>query len=312
MLAVDIGGDKLIAACYRIRDGGLEQQPGAITRSSKGGYGYVELLADLAVKARRDRLPVGISFAGPTDGTRLVAAPNLPGLYHDLDRYHRDFARLFPSVAVANDAEAGIMAASVEATARYPSAQHVIYVINGSGLGGAVLSSGTIFACEPGHVPAESRLNRFGQRKPCGLLGATHVCLELVAASKAGIEDIWQQRRGVALSGREIAARYLSGDPLALELYQDSALATAHVITGLVRAFRFRPEHSCVVAHGGIFQVPGYGERVRSILTDGGVCPLGVLFTKDFSTNACLDGAALAALPAAMDDDVARSAQACV
>lgn len=209
-LAIDIGGDKLVAGLYQLRDGRPEQLPGTIVRQQAGGFGYVDLLAALARTARKDRLPVGISFAGPTEGTRLVAAPNLPHFFHDLqDGYDLDFAGLFRSVVVTNDAEAGMVAAAVEAVARHPEAKHVIYIINGSGLGGAVLTGGMIYACEPGHVPVEVTLNPFAQGTPCGLLGATHVCLERVAASKAGVEDLWRQHRGTALTGREIAAQSL-------------------------------------------------------------------------------------------------------
>jgi predicted NBD/HSP70 family sugar kinase len=295
ILAIDIGGDKLITASYRIRDGELKPNEPVVLQN-EGGRGYVEYLEELASHARRNKLPVGISLAGPTEGTKLVAAPNLPALFDDLlDRYDRDLANLFPSIALANDAEAGIMAASVEAIKRHPATRHVIYVSNGSGLGGAVLAGSTIFACEPGHIEADVQLNPFKRSKQCGLLGSTHVCLEGIAASKAGIEDTWLQKRGEPCSGRQIA-RYLSSDRLALDLYDNSALVTAHAVFGLARAFALRVGQTSVVAHGGIFQVPGYGKRLCSILTRGGFSPLDALFTKDFSINACLDGAAIAAV----------------
>jgi len=297
-LAIDIGGDKLISARYGTHDGKLRPNDVEV-RQNEGGRGYVKHLEELAGRARRDKLKVGISFAGLTEGTKLMAAPNLPVLFCDLrDRYGLDFANLFPSVVVANDAEAGIMAASVEVIKRHRAARHVIYVINGSGLGGAVLTDSTIFACEPGHIKADPKLNPFKTNKPCGLLGRTHVCLEGVAASKAGIEATWLQQRGEPSSGRQIAARYLLGekDPDALRLYDNSARVTAHAVAGLAKAFRIRLDRACFVAHGGIFQVPGYGERVLSILDAAGSSPLGALFTSHFSTNACLDGAAIAAV----------------
>lgn len=314
VIAIDIGGDKLIAARYERRNGMLErgfEYP--VVKRDDGGSRYVDMLEYLAKEADANELPVGISFAGPTDGTKLVAAPNLPALFKDLhDRYDRDFANLFGSVAVTNDAEAGIMAASVEAIKHDRTTEHVIYIINGSGIGGAVLTKDRIYACEPGHVEVHPRLNRFKhpeqaqhvnhhvshfeQRKACGMLRAAHVCMEVVAASKAGVEDIWFQLRHEQRSGREIAHQYLSGDRLALILYDNSALVTAHAIKGLAYAFKLHPDRTAVVGHGGIFNVPGYGERVRSILAKDNSQPGCLLFTKDFSTNACLDGAALAAM----------------
>lgn len=298
VVAVDIGGDKLIALSYDVRDGLLLQLAEILVRQGDGGSAYLDGLEEVADLARRKMLSVGISFAGPTDGTKLLAGPNLPVFITELrDRYGGDFAGLFPAVAVANDAEAGIMAGALEAVKRYPETRNVIYVINGSGLGGAVLTGNMIFAAEPGHIQVEAGLNPFGQQKPCGMLGATYVCVELVAASKAGVEDMWLQQQGKRLSGREIAARYLAGDHMALDLYDNSALVTAHAIKGIARAFGLPRnfDGTVVVGHGGIFQVPGYKERVCSILGKDLSSVPRMLFTRDFSTNTCLDGAAIAA-----------------
>jgi predicted NBD/HSP70 family sugar kinase len=299
VVAVDIGGDKLIAWAYGLRDGRLLQLAELLVRRGDSGSGYLDGLEEVADFARRKMLPVGISFAGPTNGTKLLAGPNLPAFIAEIhDRHYGDFAHIFPAVAVANDAEAGLIASALEAARRYPETRNVIYVINGSGLGGAVLTDNMIFDAEPGHIQVESRLNPFGQRKPCGMGGATYVCVEVVAAGKAGIEDIWLQHQGRHLSGREISARYLAGDRMALDLYDNSALVTAHVIKGIARAFGF-PENfdgTIVVGHGGVFHVPGFRDRVCSILRKDLSCVPTILFTKDFSTNTCLDGAAVVAV----------------
>ena len=307
VVAVDIGGDKLIALSYNVRDGLLLQLAEVLVRRGDGGSAYLDGLEEVANFACSKMLPVGISFAGPTDGTKLLAAPNLPVFIAELHtRYGGDFAGLFPAVAVANDAEAGIMAGALEAAKRYPETRNVIYVINGSGLGGAVLTDNMIFAAEPGHIQVEARLNPFGQQKPCGMGGATYVCIEAVAASKAGVEDIWLQHQGKRLSGIEIAARYLTGDHMALELYDISALVTAHAIKGIARAFGLPKnfDRTVVVGHGGIFEVPGYRERVCSILKKDLSSVPRMLFTTDFSTNTCLDGAAIAAATSGNSDTI--------
>jgi predicted NBD/HSP70 family sugar kinase len=214
-----------------------------------------------------------------------------------------DFASLFPVAELANDAEAGLMAGALEALRRYPDAQDVIYVINGSGLGGAVLTGDTLYAAEPGHVPVTDALNTFGQRKLCclsrgGMGGAVYTCVEAVAASKAGIEDIWRQRTGKALTGQEIAARYVGGDPLAFGLYDDSAHVLAHAVIGMAQAFGLLsvPGHGrlAVVGHGGIFHVPGYGVHLSQILKGALGADPQVIFTREFSANTCLEGAAVA------------------
>jgi len=160
-----------------------------------------------------------------------------------------------------------------------------------------VLKNNVLYATEVGHIQIEDSLNRFNQRTPCGMFGAQYVCLERVAASKAGIEDIWRQKREQELTGKEIAAAYLAGDELAYGLYQASALVVAHVVKGMAVAFDLIRDwdDTVVVGHGGAFNVRGYGETVRSILEREVSSGTSMLFTKDFSLNTCLDGAAIAA-----------------
>jgi predicted NBD/HSP70 family sugar kinase len=307
VLAVDIGGDKLMAAHFTVRDGSLRLAGRMPTLHGDEGRGYLGMLRDLAAAARAEGIRTGISVAGPVSGTRLEAGPNLAVLAGELQAgYGGDFAGLFPSVAVANDAEAGLLAAAIEAARRYPGSRDVIYVINGSGLGGAVLAGNHVYAAEPGHVAVVDELNSVGgirQVKPCGLDGATHTCVEAVAASKAGVEDMWRMAMGERLSGRQIAAMLAAGNALARGLYRNSARITAHVVLGLAAAFGLLDgqegsEPAVIVGHGGIFQVPGYGEWLAASLDRAlGQTPR-ILFTKDFSDNTCLEGAAiLAAFP---------------
>jgi predicted NBD/HSP70 family sugar kinase len=204
---------------------------------------------------------------------------------------------VFRHVEVTNDAEGGIMAASLEAARRFPDVRDVIYVINGSGLGGAVLTGNVIYATEPGHIQISEELNTHGQRRSCGLDGAVHVCIEAVAASKAGIEDIWFQRTDERMTGQEISGRYLAGDQNALDMYNNSAWVTAHAVKGIAAAFDLPAARVrlVIVGHGGIFQVPGYSERLSAILEREFIDTTRIIFTKDFSTNTCLEGAAIAA-----------------
>lgn len=298
VLAIDIGGDKLAASYFINYRSHVQQTQEVLTRQSNGGSGYLEALLKLRSLATRDQIPVGISFAGPTDGTRIIAGPNLPRFVSEFKTsYSNDFANMFPEVEVANDAEAGIIAASLEAIRLYPGVQNVVYIINGSGLGGSILTHDTIYAAEPGHIEVAEQLNVFGQRRACGLAEAAFVCVEAVAASKAGIEDLWMQQTGDQLTGQEIAERFLRGDQFAYDLYEISARITAHAIMGMAMAFRLldEPDRLAVVGHGGIFHVPGYGDRVSAIVERHlGLAPQ-FLFTRDFSTNACLDGSAIAA-----------------
>ncbi len=300
VVAIDIGGDKLIATSYNVRQGTLIQEGKPLVKEGTAGAGYIDVLEKVSALARTRLLPIGVSYAGPIQGSKVLAGVNIPVFMRDFQlRYNGDFANLHSQMTLVNDAEAGVMAASLEAVRRYPAARHVIYVINGSGIGGAVLKDGAIYATEAGHIPAEGDLNSFGQQRPCGLLGATYVCLERVGASKAGIEDIWFQQREEKLTGKEIAAAYLAGDELALRLYESSALVTAHIVKGMAKALGLLREwdDTIVVGHGGTFHVPGYGDRVRSILEKDLSSETRMLFTNDFSSNTCLDGAAIAGMP---------------
>jgi len=298
VMAVDVGGDKLVADRYAVGHGILRRVGPAQIRERTAGAGYVDALEKVAELAAAEGLPIGVSYAGPIEGTKVLAGMNVPVFMQDLQsRYGGDFAKIYSRITLSNDAEAGAIAASVQAVRLYPAARNVIYVINGSGIGGAVLKHNVLYATEVGHIQIEDSLNRFNQRTPCGMFGAQYVCLERVAASKAGIEDIWRQKREQELTGKEIAAAYLAGDELAYGLYQASALVVAHVVKGMAVAFDLIRDwdDTVVVGHGGAFNVRGYGETVRSILEREVSSGTSMLFTKDFSLNTCLDGAAIAA-----------------
>ena len=302
VIAVDLGGDKAAATTFIVNPAGrltpLDPPPVHATLKSHQGQGYLEFLQTIAAQADQLNLPVGISTAGILEGTRLIQSPNLSQLLPELHQnYSSDFTRLFSTpVAVVNDAVAGVMAGSLEALKHRP-VDHLIYLINGGGLGGAVLNQGVIFATEPGHIPIIPQLNPFDQSSPCGVNGANHVCLERVASSGAGVEAIWYQKTGQALTGQDISQLYQQDDPLALQLYRYSALVTAHAVAGMAKAFDLpdQPQAPAVVYHGGIFKVPGYSQMVGDILRQANH-PWPAVFTQDFTSNACLQGAGVAAL----------------
>ncbi len=297
VMAADIGGDKIITARYVVRDGSLTVDGEPTVHHGDRGSGYLDVLVAAADQAHELGVGLGISYAGPVDGTRVLAGINVPAFMAELgSRYGSDVANLPAPTVLVNDGEAGVMASAVAAT-RDPQVQHVIYVINGSGLNGAVFTRNTRITTEAGHLELDGALNPMGQTKPCGLLGNTYVCIENVCSSRAGIEDLWRQQRGESLDGRQIAAAYSNGDELARALYANSAFVTAHLVRGIADVFTIVPEwdQTVVVGHGGTFLAPDYGDRVQAIL-EHNLGKTRMLYTKDFSPNACLDGAAIAAL----------------
>lgn len=296
--AVDIGGDKIVSARYVGAGGGLKRCDPARLLHASAGAGYLKLLREVSSDAEAAGSPLGISYAGPVQAGKALAGMNLAIFFDEFGTtYGGDFTRLNPRATLVNDGQAGLLSAALEAVRRHPALRHVILVINGSGLNCAVLKDGMVFTTEAGHVPVEAALNPLGQRKPCGMLGAEYICVENVGASVAGIEDLWYQSVGLRSSGREIAAALADGDDFAARLYENSALVTAHVVLGTAHAFGLVGDwaSTAVVGHGGTFRVPGFRERVRDILDAGAGAQTQFFVTTDFTDNACLDGAAIAA-----------------
>lgn len=301
LVAVDMGGDKIVANLFEVRDGKLQKLPELdLMLKSHHGEGYLEVLEQAATYATEQSIPVGVSYAGIMEGSKPVDGPNVTAFREELaERYNGDFAQLFPTLAGAqNDAIAGLIAGSTEAYRQNPHIQNVIYVINGSGIGGAVLKEGAIFTAEGGHIRVIDSLNVFHQQKKCGVFSTEYTCVEAVAGNKAGVEDQWYQRTGEKLSGREIEDRYKAGDQFAGELYDNSAIVLSHMIEGVASAFSIdlAKDSAAIVGHGGAFRFPGYGDRIVQVLAQHLGTKPTLILAKDFSENSCLDGAALAAL----------------
>lgn len=297
VIAIDIGGDKIRSARYAIRDGRLTCEDERVTQS-RGGAGYLDILEELAREAERDDLPVGISSATKMDGSVIARTVNLPVLRDEMRaRYGGDYANVFPGRSfVANDTVAGICGAASELARRGVPAEHVGFIICASGMGGSVIAGGVATHVEIAHVPLADALNPLGQTTPCGVEGRAYVCVERVAAARAGIEDLWRQRTGEALDGRELGRRFEAGDELATTLYETSALAVAHAIVGLAARYQFPAGEGVVVLHGGNFEIARYREAVqRRLAAIPGDNPR-LVFSRDLSANTCLDGAAILGL----------------
>ncbi|MDO8498747.1 MAG: ROK family protein [bacterium] len=298
--AIDMGGDKISAVTLQVADGRLRPNATTLeTVSTNQGEGYLKFLESLATETSSLKLPLGISSAGPLEGTKPLAWHKVPVFMEELQaRYQGDLGKLFPSAVIFNDAVAGLMAGAVEAQSKFPGTEEVLYLINGSGVGGAVLKEGTIYATEPGHIPLVEDLNPYHQDKACGVFGAKNVCIELAAGSKAGIEDLWQKTKGEALSGEEIGKKLSQGDELAKGLYLHSAYLLAHVVMGMRGVFNLfeKPGKTVLGCHGGAFRVPGYTQRLVQILEKNLKFDPQVLITSDFSFDLCLEGAAIGAL----------------
>jgi predicted NBD/HSP70 family sugar kinase len=303
VIGADFGGDKGQSQLFRIQGGQLVADD-AYTDYVQGdlGAGYLASMEKTARYAQENNIPVGISWGAPIDGTKPLFHPKATVFLDELQqKYDGDLANLFTSNSVCyNDGPAGLIGAIVVANQQAPTSS-VLFPINGGGIGMAVLTNGTLYATESGHVQAIDDLNIYNQSVACGVFEASFVCLERLGANKAGIEAQWQARTGDYLRARDIEDRYKAGDAFAGELYDNSALILAHVIQGTAKAMgiNLADTATAVVGHGGAFKFPHYGERVQQILETHNSSPVRLLMMKDHvapGSNACLDGAALAAL----------------
>ena len=301
VMAIDLGGDKIRRATYTIRDGVLTRVDEEVLRAT-GGAGYLPFLERLAAEAAARDLPVGISSATKLEGSVITRTVNLPVFFAELgEKYDADYANLFGARAfVANDTIMGICGASTLLALRGERADHVAFFICGSGLGASVIHDGTAIHVEAAHVPLLAPLNPLGQATPCGVPGKDYVCVERVAAGRAGIEDLYRRQTGEAKDGVALGTLYEEGDALATTLYETSALALAHATTGVMERYAFPGgEESVVVYHGGNFELARYREALCRRLDDMPRARPQVVFARDLSANICLDGAAITALSTA-------------
>jgi predicted NBD/HSP70 family sugar kinase len=297
VLALDIGGDKLRVAEYDIGAGGLGRGSERVFRS-KGGSGYLSLLEEIADEAASRDLRVGISSATKLAGSVITRTVNLPVFFAELaERCGADYERLFPRRSfVANDTITGICGASTRLALRGEDTSEVIFIICASGMGGSVIAGGEAIHVEVGHVPLADALNPLGQATPCGVEGRTFVCVERVTAARAGIEDVWRQQTGRAQDGVALGTLYEAGHPLATLLYETSARALAHAIAGTFARYGFTDgRRRIAVLHGGNFEIARYREAVRRYLDGIPDAASRLVFSRDLSTNVCLDGAAILA-----------------
>ncbi len=302
VIGADFGGDKGVTQLFVIKNGALEADDDYSDYvQSTHGDGYLESMEKTALYAQERNIPVGISWGAPLEGSRPLFHPKAVHFLKDLDeKYNGDLKSVFPTLAACvNDGPAGLISGIIEANRLQPT-HSVLFPINGGGLGMAVLTDGQLYSTEAGHVKAVQELNKYQQDTPCGVFEATYTCIETLGANKAGIEAQWKARHEY-LRAQDIEARYKEGDAFAGELYENSAYIVAHLIQGTADALHIdlSSRDTAIVCHGGAFKFPHYGDRVSQILEHHNQAPSRIILTKDYGvggSNACLDGAALAAV----------------
>lgn len=178
-LGVDIGGTRI--KWVRWAAGTGVTQRGELSTPQSGPAAIVKALGDLA--SGQEYAAVGIGVPGHlTDdgrGTRMI--PNLPGEWARLPFADDIEARLGRPVVLMNDARAFARAELECGAAR--SLSNVLFVILGTGIGGALALNGKVLRSrgdavgELGHMICRGDGNSCG----CGARG----CLETVAGGRA-------------------------------------------------------------------------------------------------------------------------------
>lgn len=252
-IGVDVGGTKIEAVA--IGPGGAQlfrrRRP-----TPRGAYApIVEAIAGLVREAEAElgaRATVGVGIPGSiSPATGLVKNANSTELIGN--PLHRDLGALLGrDVRVANDADCFALSEAVDGAGR--GARSVFAVILGTGVGGGLVHAGmpitgpNSIAGEWGHnpLPWPRDDERPGPRCYCGLDG----CIETFLCGPAFARD-HAARAGGAMSGPEIAAAAMRGEPAALESLERYADRLARALATVVNIF----DPEVVVLGGGMSQV---------------------------------------------------------
>lgn len=236
-LALDIGGTKIAAGIVvRQEDGtpAIKARTAIPTNASQGGESVlkavVELASGIAADFGRPLAGIGVSTAGRVDaveGSIAYANDIMPGWTGQPLRRALIDACSLPA-AVLNDVQAHALGEARWGAGR--GARTCLVVAAGTGIGGGVITEGTIlrgkhgFAGEIGCSP-----NPLG---PAALgAGEGIVDLEMVAAG-SGIERCYRNLTGISLSGAEISQAAANGDANAARIIKQAGYALGVALAG--------------------------------------------------------------------------------
>jgi len=236
VIGVDLGGTKTelglvspgdeIAARRRIPTQQAEGPQALVRRIVEAVAG---LAAELPPGERVSAL--GICTPGPVDHRTgaLIDPPNLPGLHHTPLRDLLAEALGVP-VSLEHDAKAAALGEHRFGAGR--GADHMVYIVAGTGVGAAIIAEGRLFrgqhnaAGEIGHMT----LDRHGELCTCGARGCVQTYL-----SGPGIAGRYQKAAGTAFNGtgEDVARLAGAGDPLAARVMQEAGEALGLAVAAM-------------------------------------------------------------------------------
>lgn len=253
-LGIDIGGTRLRAAVVAA-DGTILERNSRPTPAAEASA-VLERLGELI--ADHPGLPVGVGIAGLVDPDGTVRyGPNI-GI-RDLPLAAELSASSGAEVSVANDASVAALAEQRVGAAR--GLADVVLVTVGTGVGGGVVSNGSLllgasgFAGEIGHLIVEEG----GRRCPCGNRG----CIEAYASGTAiglmarerlvdqGIDTVLRDHE--APSGVDVSAAAADGDRLAVSVLEEAGGWLGVALASLVNVL----DPAIVLLGGGAAQSIG-------------------------------------------------------
>lgn len=271
-IGIDIGGTKIRMGLVR-SDGEVLQQFTLPTMAAEKRVmeqvfqGIDKMLSDCKEHHPDMRLDgIGIGSAGQIDfssGNVHYANDLIPG-YTGTPIKELVSKRYELPVHVDNDVNVLALAEAVFGAGR--KARNIVCLALGTGVGGAIIMDGVLVhgsrggAGEIGHLSVD----RHGPRCICGNVG----CLELYA-SGTGIAHRYREKKeasGLSLTGSEgstvdVVARWMDGEPEAIEVMGEAIATLGSAITSLIHVLN--PE--VIVIGGGI---AGLGEPLFAPLRE--------------------------------------------
>jgi glucokinase len=275
VLALDIGGTKLAAGVVDAQ--GVTHS--FLVEPSRTELGVDVVLADLFELGRgavsASGLPwleidaIGIGCGGPLDAAHgvLLAPPHLRG-WHDVPVRALAEEAFDRTAMLENDATA-----AAAAEHRYGAGigtQNMVYLTISTGVGGGVVIDGQLYrgatgnGGELGHVT----IDWHGREcRGCGRRG----CLEAYV-SGTSISERALEAGAPRMTAAEVAAAARAGDPLAVQIWDETVAALACGLTSIVNLF----EPQLVVLGGGVTRS---GDQLlaplRALVRDGAMAPAG-------------------------------------
>jgi glucokinase len=303
VIGMDIGGTKIAAAVVNARGQILSRRtmPTQADRGFDDGLRRMTALIDAALDEaalpRSALSAIGIGCSGPVDpiGGTIDNPYTLP-TWDGVNIVQPLRASFGVPIALENDADAAAMGEVWLGAGQ--GGRVVVMVTVGTGIGGGVIIDGRIYRGVAGTHPEIGHhcIDLSGPECYCGVRG----CWEVLAsgsAMAAAARERMPDRPPESISGATVVAAARGGDPLAQEIVNRAARATAVGVFNLLNLYA--PD--IVVLGGGVMEAFDLFEpAIRSVVACNTMAPIAKIAIRkaQLGSDAGLIGAARIALDA--------------